>query len=216
MTPLIVALDYPQKAEALALVTLLDDSVQSYKVGMQLFYAEGIPLIKTLQSLKKNIFLDLKINDIPETVAKAVESLIRLDVQYLTLFTQATQIQRAREVVDKNKSPLKLLNVSVLTSEPSTLADVARRTEMSLQAGAHGVICSGQETAQLRQNHGAGFIIVNPGIRPADNQTTDDQVRVVTPRMALDAGATNIVVGRPITQAPNPREAALAILKEID
>lgn len=211
---LIVALDVPTAADALSLVGALGDTVSFYKVGMQLYFAAGNALVKELIARRKRVFLDLKVNDIPETVALAVGSLARLGIDYLTLFTTEKQIAAARKVVDNLKSPLKLLNVTVLTSDASGVDVVAQRAQLSLTAGADGLICSGQETAALRARHGSRPIIVNPGIRPAGAEQ-HDQVRVVTPAMAIRAGATNIVVGRPITQAKDPRAAAEAIVAEI-
>ncbi|GAB4424073.1 MAG: orotidine-5'-phosphate decarboxylase [Turneriella sp.] len=211
---LIVALDVPAAADALKLVGALGDTVSFYKVGMQLYFAEGNALVKELLARKKQVFLDLKINDIPETVALAVASLARLGVDYLTLFTAEKQIAAARKVLDELKSPLKLLNVTVLTSDASGVDAVEQRAQLALGAGADGLICSGQETAALRARFGAGPIIVNPGIRPTGGEM-NDQIRVVTPAMAVRAGATNIVVGRPITRAADPRAAAEAIVAEI-
>lgn len=214
---LIVALDFSSAAEALQLVDALGESVVFYKVGMQLYFAAGNTVITELQKRNKQIFLDLKINDIPETVGKAVDSLISLKVRYLTLFTNEPQIQAAAAVVTKRGSDLKLLNVTVLTSQASTFADVDARAKFSLGAGAHGLICSGLEAAGLRRSHGETPILVTPGIRPATKDgAADDQVRIVTPGDAIRAGATNLVVGRPITQAPNPRAVAQAILAEIE
>jgi orotidine-5'-phosphate decarboxylase len=224
---LIVALDFSSAAEALQLVDALGDSVVFYKVGMQLYFAAGNNIIAELQKRNKQIFLDLKINDIPETVSKAVDSLVSLDVKYLTLFTQAAQIEAAAAVLKTRGSALKLLNVTVLTSQASTFAEVDARARLSLAAGAHGLICSGLEAEELRRNHGAEPILVTPGIRLAEkvhstheNGSTqsrkDDQVRIVTPGDAIRSGATNLVVGRPITQAQNPRAVAQAILAEIE
>jgi orotidine-5'-phosphate decarboxylase len=287
---LIVALDVPTAQDALSLVGALDDTISFYKVGMQLYFAEGNAVVKELIVRKKRVFLDLKIHDIPETVALAVGSLARLGIDYLTLFTDAEQIAAARKVVDKLQIPLKLLNVTVLTSQDSAIEAVERRAELSLNAGADGIICSGHETAVLRARFGALPIIVTPGIRPAGGEKNDagagrqgsaartdalfaddheagrrgsaarmdalfaddheagrrgsaarmdalfaddheagrrgsaarmdalfadDQVRVVTPAEAIRAGATNIVVGRPITRAKDPRAAAEAIIAEI-
>jgi orotidine-5'-phosphate decarboxylase len=211
---LIVALDVPNAAEAMQLVDTLGDAVHFYKVGMQLYFAEGNDFVRQLKTRGKKIFLDLKINDIPETVAKAVESVARLEVDYLTLFTAAAQIKAAREVLTRLASPLKLLNVTVLTSEISDFTSVKVRAELSLEAGAHGLICSGRETRELRQLYGAQPILVNPGIRPLGG-SDDDQIRIVTPTMAIESGATNIVVGRPITRSADPRAAAEAIQAEI-
>lgn len=230
---LIVALDVPTAADALLLVDTLGDAVTFYKVGMQLYFAEGNAFLRELKNRNKKIFLDLKINDIPETVALAVASVAALGVDYLTLFTGAKQVQAARRVVDEKQSPLKLLNVTVLTSDASGFEAVETRAKLSLEAGAHGLICSGQETEKLRSLFGNAAIIVNPGIRPAGEKTddqragsprsaahkdvlfADDQVRIVTPAMAVKAGATNLVVGRPITRAADVRTAATAIAAEI-
>lgn len=211
---LIVALDFSTAREAVRLVDTLGDLVTFYKVGMQLYFAEGNAMIAELQKRQKKVFLDLKINDIPETVALAVGSVARLGVQYLTLFTGEKQLKAARQCLDALNSPLKLLNVSVLTSEESDFVQVAQRVSLSLAAGADGVIASGKEAALLRERFGQGPIIVTPGIRPT-NSAPDDQVRIVTPTMAIRSGATNLVIGRPITKAENPRAATEAILAEI-
>jgi orotidine-5'-phosphate decarboxylase len=211
---LIVALDVPSAREAFDLVDLLGDTVTFYKVGMQLYFAEGNSFVRGLKGRRKKVFLDLKINDIPETVAKAVASVAKLEVDYLTLFTNAAQITSALAELKTLGSDLKLLNVTVLTSEASDFSAVKSRAELSLNAGAHGLISSGQETAALRQAFGKNAIIVNPGIRPLEGKS-DDQVRIVTPTIAILAGATNLVVGRPITRAGKPREAAQKIVREI-
>lgn len=211
---LIVALDVPKITDAMHLVDTLGDTVSFYKVGMQLYFAEGNAFIRTLQERQKKIFLDLKINDIPETVAKAVESIASLKVDYLTLFTGAAQIKAATATLEKNKSSLKLLNVTVLTSEASDFSAVETRARLSLDAGAHGLICSGFETKALREYFGAAPVLINPGIRPAGN-AAHDQVRIVTPSAAIRAGATHLVVGRPITQADDARVAAEKIQEEI-
>ena len=212
---LIVALDVDHADRALQIVDALGDDIGFYKVGMQLYFAEGNAFIRALQARKKKIFLDLKINDIPETVAKAVGSVVTLGVQYLTLFTQAPQIMAARETVKQRGSGLRLLNVTVLTSETSTFETVKARAALSLAAGADGLICSGHETAGLRAAFGTDCILVNPGIRPA-TADKNDQVRIVTPAQAISAGATNLVVGRPITAASDPASVARAILAEIE
>lgn len=212
---LVVALDVDDAKRALQIVDALGGNGTFYKVGMQLYFAEGNAFIRELQARKKKIFLDLKINDIPETVAKAVGSVARLGVQYLTLFTQPAQIKAARAVIQENGSDLKLLNVTVLTSEASTFEMVKARAALSLDAGADGLICSGHETAGLRAQFGSDCILVNPGIRPATAEK-NDQVRVMTPAQAIKAGATNLVVGRPITASGDPAAAAAAILAEIE
>jgi orotidine-5'-phosphate decarboxylase len=211
---LIIALDFPNAAAALELVDSLGPRVIFYKVGMQLYFAEGNNFLDQLRDRGKRIFLDLKLNDIPETVGRAVESISRLGVEYLTLFTDAPQIEAAAKILREIGSPLKLLNVTVLTSDNVRPEAILQRAQLSAQAGAHGIICSGQETAAIRKQFGSEFIVVNPGIRPLD-VAANDQVRTVTPEMAMRAGATNIVVGRPITRAEKPLEATEAILAAI-
>lgn len=211
---LIVALDVENAAKAMQLVEAAGESVSFYKVGMQLYFAEGNNFLRELQKKNKKIFLDLKINDIPETVAKAVASVAKLNVEYLTLFTQAKQLLAARKVLAELGSSLKLLNVTVLTSDESGFDAVRERAALSLSNGADGLICSGLETAALRREFGDKPILVNPGIRPAAGEQ-NDQVRIVTPTAAIQAGATNLVVGRPITAAADPVAAAQAILNEI-
>ncbi|MBV6492511.1 MAG: Orotidine 5'-phosphate decarboxylase [Turneriella sp.] len=211
---LIVALDVPTGKEALQLVSTLNTTVSFYKVGMQLYFAEGNSFIKELKNQGKKIFLDLKINDIPETVAKAVEVVSSLGVEYLTLFSGKAQIEAARSVITKNGSALKLLNVTVLTSESSDFLAVESRAKLSFDAGAHGLICSGFETQALREKFGKDVVLINPGIRPL-GADVNDQVRIVTPKKAIQSGATHLVVGRPISQSANPRLAAEAIQREI-
>lgn len=227
---LIVALDFPTFADAQKLVQTLGTNVSFYKVGMELFYAEGKKIITYLKEQNKKIFLDLKLNDIPATVASAVKVLANLDVDYLTLFTNAEQITAARNVLDATGSSMKLLNVTVLTSQAAdqqeTMKQVIHRTKLSLHAKADGIVCSGLETKQLRQHlennffelpqnaQNKNFIIVNPGIRRAQD-ATGDQKRIVTPSQALKNGASHIVMGRPITKAENPKEQAEQIFKEL-
>lgn len=208
---LIVALDYPDLKSALSLVDILGDTVSFYKVGMQLFYTAGLSALQELKARQKKIFLDLKINDIPATVSLAVKALEKSQPDYLTLFTAEPQIREVARVLEKD-SHMKILNVTVLTSDMATQAQVLQRAELTRSAGAHGVICSGHETGLVKERCGPDFIIVNPGIRPAGYAKQDDQTRVVTPRMAYDAGATNIVVGRPITGATDPVAAVEGIL----
>jgi len=210
---LIVALDYDSKEKALSLVSKLP-SVTFYKVGMELFYATGHDIIKQLKDLGKKVFLDLKINDIPKTIEKASRVISRLNVDYLTLFTEAEGVKAAKEATAG--SSLKILNVTVLTSVSTSnpeniLNSVKDRTQLSLQAGADGIICSGLETAPLRESLGNEFVIINPGIRPPEF-THGDQQRVVSPSAAYQAGATHIVIGRPFTQVDDPNSLAHSIL----
>ena len=226
---LIVALDFDNAVESLELIKKIP-SVKFFKVGMELFYSEGPEIIRSIKNLGKKIFLDLKINDIPKTIEKTVKKLSSYDVDYLppssspspplssfppssfplpTVFCDEAGIEAAREGVGTNKT--RILNVTVLTSQISSPEIVLARARMSFSAGAHGIICSGLETREIRdkiQNN--NFIIVNPGIRLSPGG--DDQVRTVTPIDAKAAGATNIVVGRPITQSTQPHLVAQAII----
>jgi orotidine-5'-phosphate decarboxylase len=195
-------------------VRTLGDYVDYYKIGMQLFYREGPAIVHTLKNdFHKKIFLDLKINDIPNTVEHAVKSLSSLGVDMMTLFTSGDGVVAAKRSAPTS---LAVLNVTVLTSqadEGNTAGDVEKRTSLSLDHGADGIVCSGLETKSLRQKFGRDFLIVNPGIRM--ESLGDDQQRTVTPRMAMENGASYIVVGRPVTADPNPRQAAIRILDSL-
>ncbi len=195
-------------------VRTLGDYVDYYKIGMQLFYREGPAVVQTLKNdFHKKIFLDLKINDIPNTVEHAVKSLSSLGVDMITLFTSGDGVMAAKRAAPPG---LAVLNVTVLTSqadEGNMAGDVEKRTSLSLDHGADGIVCSGLETKSLRQKFGRDFLIINPGIRM--DSLGDDQRRTVTPRMAMDNGASYIVVGRPVTADPNPRQAAIRILDSL-
>lgn len=211
---LMVALDFSSFAQAQNLVEKLDDQVNFYKVGMQLFYAEGEKTISYLSKKNKKIFLDLKLNDIPATVSRATQSLAALPIDYMTLFSEPEQIAEARNTLDKLHSPIKILNVTVLTSQESSQEKVLSRSAMSQKAGAHGVVCSGLETRLVREQSGDAFLIVNPGIR-RNQDDSQDQKRIVTPQLALKNGASHIVMGRPITLSPKPKQTAQEIFKEL-
>jgi orotidine-5'-phosphate decarboxylase len=204
---LIVALDFDNPKSVTELIQKIP-GVSFYKVGMELFYSTGPEIITTIKDINKKIFLDLKINDIPKTIEKAVKKLASYDVDYLTIFCNEDGIKAAREGAGVAK--IKILNVTVLTSQAASPADVVSRAKMSYAAGAHGIICSGLETAEIRREiQDSNFIVVNPGIRLTPGN--DDQVRTVTPVEAMRAGATNIVVGRPITQASDPQNVVQQI-----
>ena len=220
---LIVALDVPSVAEAEAIVVRLAESVSFYKIGYQLAFAGGIDFAKVLASAGKRIFLDLKLHDIGNTVAKGVESVAALGASFLTVHAYPQTMHAA---VDARKgSPLRLLAVTVLTSyDDADLAAagydftvpelVAERAAQARDVGIDGLVCSGEEAAMLRPIVGAGMVLVTPGIRPAGAEA-GDQKRIMTPALAIAAGADHLVVGRPIVAAPDPKAAAAAIVAEI-
>ncbi|MDH5718415.1 MAG: orotidine-5'-phosphate decarboxylase [Spirochaetia bacterium] len=218
---LITALDFSNYDEAIALVNILSYNISFYKVGMELFYADGKAVINELYKKNKKIFLDLKLNDIPNTLYKAVKVLSKYPISYLTLFTDIEGVQAAVKAVKETGSDLKLLNVTKLTSAGSSnennteiLKEVLIRTEFTLKAQADGIICSGKETKAIREKFGKNFIIINPGIRPAFSDS-HDQKRVVTPKDAYLSGASHIVMGRPIHQAKEPVSVVNSIFNEI-
>ncbi|NEX92289.1 orotidine-5'-phosphate decarboxylase [Caulobacter sp. 17J65-9] len=224
---LIVALDVPTVAEARALVERIGDAVSFYKVGLQLFAGDGMALARELKAQGKQVFLDWKLHDIGATVEKAATALAVAGGDFLTVHGEP-QVMRAA-VKGAGDSGLKVLAVTVLTSlTDADLAEmgfaytaaelVERRLRQAIDAGCDGVICSPQEAARISEIAGAAgrpdFIIVTPGVRPA-GAATDDQARIATPKQALQAGATHLVVGRPITAAADPRAAAQAIAAEM-
>lgn len=218
---LIIALDLPAPAEARALVERLGDSVTFYKVGLELFMAGGyFELIDWLLERNKKIFVDLKFFDVPATVRRAVSQLNNRGITFATVHGNDA-IMRAAAAV---KQDVKILAVTVLTSlDRGDLVDlgfdcevdelVLSRTRRAIEAGCDGVIASGMETMRLREALGDKFLVVSPGIRPVDND--DDQKRVVTPAQAFKNGVDYIVVGRPVRDASNPRQAAENIQQEI-
>ena len=217
---LIMALDVPDRESAEALVNQLGETVRFYKIGLELFMAGSyFELIEWLRGQGKRVFCDLKFFDVPETVARAVRQLKNRGVDFATVHGNDTMLAAAA----KEKNGLKILAVTVLTSlDRSDLemlgfqCDVAElvlaRARKALLLGCDGVISSGLEAAQLRENLGEQLLIVAPGIRPVDNErVADDQKRVVDVAQAFHNGADYIVVGRPIRDAPDPRAAAAAI-----
>ena len=226
---LIVALDVSSAAEAQRIVSSLGDSIQIYKVGMQLYTAEGPRVVRELVASGKRVFLDLKYHDIPNTVAAAIREAGQLGISMLTVHAAggAKMLKAAAEAAQAHprRSPLHVLAVTVLTSMDeealnetgipgSVEHQVVRLAGIALKAGCSGVVSSAQEVRTLRANLGNDFLAVTPGVRPA-GAAHGDQARVVTPSEAIAAGATNIVVGRPITAAPNPALEAEKILQEI-
>lgn len=222
---LIVALDMPTVEEARRLVVELGDTVSFYKVGLELLFVGGLDLARDLRRQGKRVFLDMKLLDIGNTVERAVANATELDVTFLTVHGHDLKTLRAA-VAGRASGKVKLLAVTVLTNltaddlkqQGSGIAPadlVLRRAELAYAAGFDGVIASGQEAQRIREAVGPKFLIVTPGIRLVGS-TTDDQERVMTPDNAIAAGANHIVVGRPITQADNPKAAAEKFLACIE
>ncbi|MBL9128417.1 MAG: orotidine-5'-phosphate decarboxylase [Verrucomicrobiales bacterium] len=228
--PLILALDVPDAASALALARSVGPSVGALKVGMELFTAEGPDLVRRLRDAGARVFLDLKYHDIPNTVAKAVASATRLDVQMLTIHTgggaemMAAAETAARETAHAlGRTPPLVLGVTVLTSmngaqlaEVTLESDPGRHVErlarLAERSGLRGLVCSPLELPALRAVLPREMSLVTPGIRLTPPKPGDDQKRTLGPAEALAAGATWLVVGRPIYAAPDPAAAASAIL----
>lgn len=221
---LIVALDVPNAAAAQNLVQKLGDSVCFYKVGLQLFTAEGPTLVRELVASGRKVFLDLKLHDIPNTVAKAVAAATELGVSMLTVHGSggSAMLKAAVQAADRR---LSLLAVTVLTSltdadlqetgfSSRTLDQALRIAALARSCGCDAVVASPREVADLRKMLGDGFGIVVPGVRPEGSER-NDQERVSTPAQAISAGASHLVVGRPITGAADPAKAAHAILDEM-
>ena len=220
---LILALDVPAVADAAALVEKLGDAVSFYKIGYQLAFAGGLGFADTLIRGGKKVFVDLKLHDIGNTVAKGVESVARLGATFLTVHAYPQTMHAA---VDARKgSGLRILAVTVLTSyDDADLAAagydftvpelVAERAAQARDIGVDGLVCSAEEAARLRGIASAGMVLVTPGIRPA-GADKGDQKRVMTPSEAIAAGADYLVVGRPILAAADPKAAAEAIVAEI-
>ena len=224
---IIVALDYADATSARDLARKLDPALCKLKVGKELFTASGPALVEELVARGFEVFLDLKFHDIPNTVAKACEAAARLGVWMLNVHASGGEamMQAAREGVDRSGHKPFLTAVTVLTSMdqlalnqvgvPGRLQDqVLNLARLSQQAGLDGVVCSAMEALELRNALGNSFLLVTPGIRPA-NSNRNDQTRVVTPALALSFGASYLVIGRPITQASQPLAALEAINQEI-
>ncbi len=220
---LIVALDVPTPEEAAALVATLGDSVTFYKIGLELVYGGGLDLAERLIGSGKNVFLDLKLHDIPATVERAAAQVARLGATFLTVHAFPQTMKAARAGV--GDSGLALLGVTVMTSYDEAdlkaagyalgLRDlVARRADQAVDIGIDGLILSAEEVETMRERVGSKLRLVTPGIRPT-GAAKGDQKRVMTPAAALAVGADFLVIGRPITQAPDPRAAANAIQAEM-
>jgi orotidine-5'-phosphate decarboxylase len=225
---LILALDVPTREAAAPILRQLRGQLHWVKVGLQMFTAYGPNYVREVAGMGFNVFLDLKLHDIPNTVTKAVESLAPLPISMLTLHTAggAEMMRAALAAQQKHNPKLLLLGVTVLTSMdtaglgeigvPASSADqVVRLGQLAATAGLRGLVCSPLEVAMLRSKLSTDMQLVTPGIRPADETGGDDQKRVMTPADAAKAGASYIVVGRPILQAADPAAAARAILAEL-
>jgi orotidine-5'-phosphate decarboxylase len=223
---IIVALDYPQAAPALELAQKLDATKCRLKVGKELFTAAGPQLVEQLQKLGFEIFLDLKFHDIPNTTAQACKSAAALGVWMVNVHAMGGRrmMEAARDALANLGHRPRLIAVTVLTSmaqedlhgigiNTSPAHMVTLLAGLVHDSGLDGVVCSAQEAAALRQQFGPGFTLVTPGIRPA-NAAANDQLRIMTPRAALDAGSSYLVIGRPITQAADPLQALQEIIRE--
>jgi orotidine-5'-phosphate decarboxylase len=219
---LIVALDVSSVEDARAMVARLGEAVSFYKIGYQLGFAGGVSFTRELINSGKEVFVDLKLHDIGNTVAQGVKSVARLGAKFLTVHAYPQTMQAA---VEARESGLRILGVTVLTSSDD--ADlvaagyaftvpqlVARRASQAREIGVDGLVCSPEEVASLRAIVGSKLALVTPGIRPVGS-SPDEQKRVATPAAAIKAGADYLVVGRPIIAAADPRAAAVAIVSEI-
>jgi orotidine-5'-phosphate decarboxylase len=224
---LAIALDLPSEQEAMRLVDRLEGTCQWFKVGMELYYAAGNSIVQQLRDRGFNVFLDLKFHDIPNTVAGAVRSATRAGASLLTIHAGggAAMMSAAAEAASAPGSP-RLLAVTILTSmdskeltgvgiTASPAEQVLRLARLAQASGIDGMVCSAEEVATLRRETGPNTLLVIPGIRPAGS-AVEDQRRIATPAQAIAQGASMLVVGRPITRAANPAEAAHAILEEIE
>ena len=220
---LIVALDLPGVDVAEAMIARLGDSVSFYKIGYQLAYAGGLPLVRQLAQSGKKVFLDLKLHDIGNTVARGVESVARLGATFLTVHAYPQTMKAAVE--GRGGSGLKILAVTVLTSYDDDDLHAAgyrlgvsglveARAQQAQVLGIDGLVCSPEEATRLHKLVGDQMVLVTPGIRPA-GVAAGDQKRMMTPARAIAAGADYLVVGRPVMEAADPRTAAEAIHEEI-
>ena len=219
---LIVALDLPSVAAAETMISKLGDAVTFYKIGYQLAYAGGLPLVERLAGSGKKVFLDLKMHDIGNTIARGVENVAKMGATFLTVHAYPQTMKAAVEARGPN---LKILAVTVLTSYDDgdlhaagyrlNVSDlVEARAQQAQVLGVDGIVCSAEEAAHLHKIVGHQMCLVTPGIRPA-GAATGDQKRIMTPGRAIAAGADYLVVGRPILEAADPKAAAEAIHIEI-
>ena len=239
LAEVIIALDVPSADEARALIERIGDRGTFYKVGLELYTRAGPAFVRELTGAGKRVFLDLKLHDIPNTVASAVRAAVDLDVDLLTIHATGgrAMLEAAVDAVGGDaglgavpgaaRPSLQLLAITVLTSldaaelgqvwDRSNVVmsdEVARLTDLAVAAGMHGVVCSAAEADRVRLRTSGGFLIVTPGIRPLGTDI-GDQKRVATPADAVLAGADHLVLGRAVTRAPDPRAALADILDEV-
>lgn len=227
-TPIIVALDFPDAATAVAMADRLNPTHCRVKVGKELFTAAGPQVVEALQNKGFEVFLDLKFHDIPNTTAGAVRSAAELGVWMVNVHASGGRrmMEACREVLDKRTGQRPLLTaVTVLTSleqedlhevgiDIEPMVQVQRLARLTQECGLDGVVCSAREAKALRNTLGDDLQLVTPGIRPAD-ASADDQKRIVTPAQAMENGSTYLVIGRPITSATDPAQALDAILQSL-
>lgn len=224
---LIVALDVPNRVQALDMVERLEGNVRWFKVGLELYLAEGRGIVETIRERGYQVFLDLKLHDIPNTVASAVRTASASGASLLTLHAVGgpVMLAAAKEAAERLVQKPRLLAVTVLTSmddaqlhatgiAATPAEQVIRLAEMAIDAGIDGLVCSPEEIVGIRSSRAKDALLVVPGIRPASGEK-DDQNRIATPADAIRRGANMLVVGRPITRAIDPASAAAAILSEI-
>jgi orotidine-5'-phosphate decarboxylase len=221
---IIVALDVATKGQALDLIEELRDEISFFKIGLQLYTAEGPEIVRAVLATGSKVWLDLKLHDIPNTVAKAVESASHLGVQMLTIHLSGGS-EMIRAAIGARTNDIMILGVTVLTSATEqTLREIGiidklddqvlRLARLGVEAGIDGVVASSHELKKLRTEFGAKIKIVVPGVRPSWSEA-GDQKRVMSPREAIEAGADYLVIGRPIIAHTHPREAVARILEEI-
>ncbi|KPQ24237.1 MAG: orotidine-5'-phosphate decarboxylase [Halomonas sp. HL-48] len=226
-SPLIIALDYPSLDAALCMADQLDPSRCRLKVGKELFTRSGPAVLEALHGRGFEVFLDLKFHDIPNTVASAVEAAAEQGVWMVNVHASGgrAMMETAAARLAQQRLETRLIAVTVLTSmQASDLAEVgvsspldeqvAQLAQLAKQSGLHGVVCSAHESARIASLCGDAFLKVTPGIRP-EFAAANDQQRIMTPREAMQAGSTHLVVGRPVTQAENPMDALAAIEAEL-
>jgi orotidine-5'-phosphate decarboxylase len=222
-----VALDFPAQEQALALLDKIEPASCRMKIGKEMFTRYGPGFVRQVIERGFDVFLDLKYHDIPNTVARSVQAAADLGVWMINVHASggAKMMSAARDALDDRELKPLLIAVTVLTSMGKTdleqigimqepAEQVVRLATLAWESGLDGVVCSAQEAVVLRQNIGPDFQLVTPGIRPA-GADTQDQTRVMTPAQAIRAGASYLVIGRPITQADNPMDVLLTIQSEI-